>query len=395
MKAVVLAAGEGTRLRPFTVSRPKVMIPVGRRPMMEHVVRSLVENDITDIVMVVGYKKERIMTHFEDGSRFGARIEYAFQERQLGTAHALLAASDFIDGEFLVLAGDNIIDGKAVSDLMNGEGHAMLVTKSDIPSKYGVVMASRGRVKTIVEKPEADMGNVINTGMYRFRPEILESMRGVTRAGETGITHVLQRMLPDLDLRAIQTSGRWMDAVYPWDLIGLNAMALGSQGQKTGGTIESGVTLKGSVEVGEGTRIRSGTYIQGPVYVGEGCDIGPDVTIFPTTRIGDGSQIDPFTFISQSVVMDNVRIASHVHVSHSVLDDGVRLGPGCSASSGEAVTQVDREMFRLDHIGSLIGENTTVGSGSVLSPGCIVGAGCRIGPQTIVRNNLENGSVVY
>jgi len=395
MKAVVLAAGEGTRLRPFTVSRPKVMIPVGRRPMMEYVVRSLVENGITDIVMVVGYKKERIMTHFEDGSRFGARIGYAFQERQLGTAHALLAASDSIDGEFLVLAGDNIIDGRAVSDLMKGEGPAMLVTKSDIPSKYGVVRASRGRVKSIVEKPEADIGNVINTGMYRFRPEILESMRGVTRAGETGITHVLQRMLPDLDLRAIQTSGRWMDAVYPWDLIGLNAVALGSQGQRTGGTIEPGVTLKGSVEVGEGTRIRSGTYIQGPVYVGEGCDIGPDVTIFPTTRIGDGSQIDPFTFISQSVVMDNVRIASHVHVSHSVLDDGVRLGPGCSTSSGEAVAQVDKEMFRLDHIGSLIGENTTVGSGSVLSPGCIVGAGCRIGAHTIVRNNLENGSVVY
>jgi glucose-1-phosphate thymidylyltransferase len=395
LKAVVLAAGEGTRLRPFTVSRPKVMIPVESRPILEYVVRSLVENGIKDIVMVVGYRKERIMTHFEDGNRFGARIRYSFQEKQLGTAHALLAASERIDEEFLVLAGDNIIDGRAVSDLLEGEGPAMLVTKSEIPSKYGVVNATHGIVEKIVEKPEDDMGNVINTGMYRFHPGILEQMRGVTREGETGITHVLQRMLPDLELRAVRTGGRWMDAVYPWDLIGLNAVALAVRGQRMAGRVDSGVTIKGPVEIGERTCIRSGSYIQGPVYIGEGCDIGPNVTIFPSTRIGDGTQIEPFTMISQSLVMDNASIGSHSHVSHSVIDDGVVLGPGCSVPGGKAVTQVENEMFRLDHIGALVGEDTSVGPGAVLSPGCIIGASCRIGPNAMVRDNLENRSVVY
>jgi len=395
LKAVVLAAGEGTRLRPFTVSRPKVMIPVGRRPILEHVVRSLVENGITNIVLVVGYRKERIMTHFEDGKRFGANIEYAFQDKQLGTAHALLVASDLIDEDFLVLAGDNVIDGRAVSDLLHGETPAMLVTKSEIPSKYGVVRANRGVVESIVEKPENDVGNIINTGMYRFDTGILDIVRGVTREGEMGITTVLQRMLPELDLRAIQTGGRWMDAVYPWDLIGLNAVALGTQGSRTGGTVESGVIIRGPVEIGDGTRIRSGSYIQGPVFIGEGCEIGPNVTIFPSTRIGNGSQIEPFTFVSQSLLMDNVRLGSHVSVYHSVIDDGVVLGPGSSVPSGEAITQVEREMFRLDRIGALVGENTTVGAGSVLSPGCIIGSGCRIGSNVIVRDNLDNRSVVY
>jgi len=395
LKAVVLAAGEGIRLRPFTVSRPKVMIPVGKRPILEYVVRALVENDITDIVMVVGYKKERIMSHFEDGNHFGVKIKYAFQERQLGTAHALMAAADYIDDEFLLVAGDNIIDGRTVRDLVLGSAPAMLVTKSEIPSKYGVIQATKGNVISIVEKPEEDIGNVINTGMYRFNLDILDAMGNLASEDGLGITNVLQRLLPELQLRAISSTGLWIDAVYPWDLIGLNAVALGSGGQSIAGNVEAGVTLKGPVEIGEGTRVRSGTYIQGPVFIGEGCDIGPNVTIFPSTRIGDGSQIEPFAFISQSVIMDNVIVNSHVHISHSVIDDGVRLGPGCSAPSGQAFTKVENEMFKLDEIGALVGENTTVGSGAVLYPGCIIGAGCRISPQARIRDNLENRSVVY
>lgn len=395
MKAVVLAAGEGTRLRPFTFSRPKVMIPVGKRPILEYVVRALVENGITDIVIVVGYKKERIMSHFEEGAKFGARIKYAFQERQLGTAYALLAATEAIDQEFLVVAGDNIIDGRTVEDLLNGESPAMLVTKSEIPSKYGVVHANMGNVVSIVEKPEDEIGNIINTGMYRFTPDVLVAMKRLVQGGNMGITHVLQMMLPELRLKAISSTGRWMDAVYPWDLIGLNAAALGAGGQKLGGRIENGVTLKGPVEIGEGSRIRSGTYIQGPVSIGEGCDIGPNVTIYPSTRLGDGAQVEPFTFISQCVIMNNVQIGSHVHLSHSVLDDGVVLGPSCSAPSGQAVIQVENEVFRLDTIGALIGERTSVGAGSVLTAGCIIGAGCKIGPHVRVRDNLENRSVVY
>jgi UDP-N-acetylglucosamine diphosphorylase/glucosamine-1-phosphate N-acetyltransferase len=395
LKAVVLAAGEGTRLRPFTYSRPKVMIPVGRKPILEYVVRALVENGINDIVMVVGYKKERIMSHFEDGNRFGARIEYAFQQRQLGTAHALLAAADAIDDEFLLVAGDNIIDGRTVKDLLQGEAPAMLVTRSEIPSKYGVIQASKGVVVSIVEKPEDKIGNVINTGMYRFTPDILKFMSVEPEGGGLGITHVLQKILPELNLKAITSTGKWIDAVYPWDLIGLNAAALGAGGQRIAGTVETGVTLKGPVEIGEGTRIRSGTYIRGPVFIGEGGDIGPNVTIFPSTRIGDEVQIEPFTFISQSVVMDNVGIGSHSHISHSVIDDGVKLGPGCFAPKGQAVTQVESEMFRLDEIGALVGENTSVGAGTVLSPGCIIGAGCRIGHHARIRDNLENRSVVF
>ena len=134
MKAVVLAAGEGMRLRPLTVSEPKVMIPVANRPILEHVVDALVKNDVHDIVMVVGYRKERIMSHFEDGRRFGARIEYVVQEKQLGNGHALFSARDRLSGEFMVLSGDNIVDRRAVGDLLKaGSCPSALVVESENP----------------------------------------------------------------------------------------------------------------------------------------------------------------------------------------------------------------------------------------------------------------------
>ncbi len=135
MKAVILAAGEGMRLRPLTASEPKVMIPVANRPILEYVVDALVKNDVREIVMVVGYRKERIMSHFEDGKKFGARIDYVVQEKQLGNGHALLSAKDRLSGEFMVLSGDNIVDRRAVGDLLRaGSCPSALVVESENPS---------------------------------------------------------------------------------------------------------------------------------------------------------------------------------------------------------------------------------------------------------------------
>ncbi len=395
MKAVVLAAGEGKRLRPFTVSRPKVMIPVGNRPILEYVVSALVENGIQDIVLVVGYRKETIMSYFADGKKFGARITYAVQEKQLGTAHALSVAKKYLDDDFLVVAGDNLIDSRAVSDLVGHDGGpSLLVTESEIPSKYGVVQVEGDRVVRIDEKPEGRIGNIISTGIYRFNKELYRLVEDGVSAGKIGITQVLQALVPKMDLPAVHTTGKWVDAVYPWDLIGVNAAALAVHGQDIAGTIESGVTIKGSVSVGAGTRIRSGTYIEGPATIGEGCDIGPSTTILPSTSVGNGVQIGPFSLLSNCLVMNNVDIGSHSHLSHSVMDDGVRVATGLACPAGCAFARVEDEFFRLERIGGLVGEGTEIGSGVVVSSGSIIGAGCRIGSGVRVTGNLENKSVV-
>ena len=204
VQAVILTAGEGTRLRPLTVSRVKGMIPIANRPILEYVVNALAKNNIRDIIMVVGYKKERIMAYFEDGIDFGVKIQYADQKKQLGTAHALVQAQDLIKKDFLVLSGDNIIAPEGISNLLeeNKNDASLLITHSDTPSKYGVVGLTGNRVKHIVEKPEItgdlltkgvpsifslalwehqekSISNIISTGIHRFHPKIFKHIEAI------------------------------------------------------------------------------------------------------------------------------------------------------------------------------------------------------------------------
>jgi UDP-N-acetylglucosamine diphosphorylase/glucosamine-1-phosphate N-acetyltransferase len=371
------------------------MIPVGNRPVLYHVVKSLVQNGITDVVLVVGYKRERIMSYFGDGSDFGAHITYAVQEKQIGTAHALKAAQRSIDSDFLVLAGDNLIDAASVADLAGMKsGSAILVTTSETPSKYGVVEVEGGKVRSIVEKPERKIGNVISTGIYRFTPDIFGLIDASVAKGEFAITDVIRQNQHRITLRAVQASGKWVDAVYPWDLIKVNATALDIEGQDVNAVVEPGVTLKGPIVIGAGSRIRSGCYIEGPVIIGEGCDIGPFVTVLPATSVGSGVQVEPYSFITESLIMNNVHIGSHSHLSRSVLDDGVDAGPGLWAPCAAASVMVEGEHYNVENIGALVGEDTTIGSGVSIEPGTLIGAGCRIRASSRVSGSLENRSIV-
>src|SRR5690606_8742553 len=154
MKAIILAAGEGLRCRPLTLTRSKVMLPVANRPILEHVISSLEKNEIKEIILVVGYEKERIMNYFEDGLNFGVNISYVEQKAQLGTAHAIEQAKKLIgpeDSEFLVLNGDNLVEPKTISDLLNNyKGDASLLTvKMEETTGYGVILKEKNKVTRI------------------------------------------------------------------------------------------------------------------------------------------------------------------------------------------------------------------------------------------------------
>jgi len=192
VKAVILAAGEGIRLRPLTLYKPKVMIKVANKPILEYVVRALAQNRIKDILMVVGYRRERIMTYFEDGQKFGVNIEYEVQDKQLGTAHALSLVEGKTGDGFLVLPGDNIPDPSIVRDLVaSGVPNSIAVTESSQPSKYGVVLLRGKQVTKIVEKPESLMGNLISTGLLYLSDKIFGCIRQCAEQGSHDMTAVL------------------------------------------------------------------------------------------------------------------------------------------------------------------------------------------------------------
>jgi len=397
LKAVILAAGEGIRLRPLTLYKPKVMIKVANRPILEYVVRALAQNHVRDIIMIVGYRRERIMTYFEDGQKLGVNISYEVQDKQLGTAHALSLAEGKTGERFLVLPGDNIADPSMVKDILaSDEPYSIAVTESQLPSKYGVVLLKGRQVTGVVEKPESNLGNLISTGLFHMSSRVFSHIRSCASAGHHDITAVFQSILASGErIAAVKTAARWSDVVYPWDLLDLNARVLTEGAGAVAGTIESGVHIRGNVQVGEGSVIRSGTYIEGPVRIGRGCDIGPNVCLLPSVSIGDNVNIQSSTEIRNSLVMNDVTIGPGALVSHSVIGDGSRLGAHFVAGAEKAQVILEREIHVVPALGVILGEDTVVGNCVTVEPGVFIGSSCRIGSlRNIPKNVPDNSSVV-
>jgi len=397
LKAVILAAGEGRRCRPLTQTRAKVMLPVGNRPFMEHVILALAKNEVRDLYIVVGYQKERIMDHFEDGVDFHVNITYLEQQEILGTAHALGKARSYMDEEFMVVNGDNLIDARAVQDLISVRGESVvLAALRQQTGDYGVLTVRDGSVKAIVEKPGRPCAGIINTGAYKFSPSIFDELAKtpISERGSYELTQTLSRMIEDgREIRALITKGVWADAIFAWDLLGANSLALSIKDSKVEGSVEDGAWCRGAVEIGEGSLIRSGSYLVGPVSVGRDCDIGPNVTVLPSTSIGDSVRIGSHTEIRNSIIMSGTRIGSGAAISDSVIGAACVLGDHLSVEVGPSVHEME-EMFYKAEFGAIVADDVTAGNRIIVHSGTMVGTGASIGSGAAVRGWIERGSKV-
>lgn len=394
MKAVILAAGEGKRLRPFTYSEPKVMIPVANRSIMEYIVRALVANHIEEIIVVVGYRKERIMSYFGDGDDFGASITYVNQEKQLGNGHALFAARNEIENDFLVLPGDSLVDSRSIADLASIDPeHGALVIESNMPPKYGIAMLRKNSISDISEKFSEGQSNMVLTGAYKLPAGVFETLGVLMDAGDYNLTHAIKTHLGKMSLKVIFCQGLWIDAVYPWDLLEVNHTALAMSQLQTAGKIESNVTIHGRVSIGEGTVIRSGTTLYGPIIIDSGCDIGPNVSIFPSTSIGSNVTVDSFSVIRNSLIMSDCSIGPHSYLSQSVLGYGIRARSHLMASAADSYVQLEDAFYKVPNIGTLIGEDSSFGSGVSIEPGTIIGPKCKISSGSRMNRNAPTGAI--
>jgi len=386
-QAVILAAGEGQRLRPFTLTKPKVMLSIADKPILQYVVESLAQNGIRHIVIVVGYRREQVFDYMGAGEQFGVEIVYITQEKQLGTAHALSQVKDVVEDEFLVLPGDNLIEADTIAQFVAMKPNAVLVKKVDDTARYGVVLTEKGVVKDIVEKPKEAKGNIVNTGIYAFSREIFDFV-----GAELDIPDVLNGMLAQGHaISAQETDGIWLDVVYPWDILNLNDAILHRIPASLGGTIEAGASVKGLVSVGKDTVIRSNSYIVGPVVIGEDCDIGPNVHLLPSTSIGDNVVISPFSEIKNSVIGDDVSIGPGSIIQDSVIDDGCVMKGHFTACSGEAEVKVNGE-YHLVNVGAMLGVGCKLGSSVVAQAGAIIGNYSQIQALKLISGKLPDRS---
>jgi glucose-1-phosphate thymidylyltransferase len=397
LKAVILAAGEGRRCRPLTQTRSKVMLPVGNRPFMEHVILALAANDIRDLYVVVGYQKERVMDYFEDGLDFGVKITYIEQNELLGTAHALRKAEGYINEQFLVVNGDNLIDARAVKELIASKGeNVILAALRQHSGDYGVLMVQQERVKAIIEKPGKPCSGIINTGAYKFSPAIFEDLRHtpISERGSYELTQTLSQIIEEgRDVVPVIGKGIWSDAIFAWDLLNANNLALGMKETSISGEIEEGAIIKGPVGVGKGSIIRSGSYLVGPVCIGEDCDIGPSVTILPSTTIGDSVRIGSHSEVRNSIIMSDARMGSASIISDSIIGASCTLGDQLVIETGPAVVDWE-DAFERAEFGAIFADDVTIGSRVLAFPGTVVGTGTRIGSGASIRGWIERESRV-
>ena len=386
MQAVILAAGEGQRLRPFTVNKPKVMIKVANKPILEFVVEALRDAGILDIVMVVGYKKGRIMNYFGEGGKWNVRIRYAIQQQQLGTAHALKQAEKMVsDEEFLVISGDNIVDSETIKKIK--EPWTIAYKETEEPSKYGVIVLSDDRVEKIIEKPEKPISNLANTGIYCFTSEIFDFI-----GDRTDLISVINSMIGrGYEFRCVEANV-WMDVVYPWDILRVNDLAMRFSGKVVAGKVEN-ATVIGDISIGRNTVIRGNVYIKGPVIIGENCEIGPNSVIMPSTSIGDNVKIGAFSYIENSVINDNVVISPNSYVKNSVIDRGCVIEPKFTVLSDLTEIKVGEEIHKVK-TGVFIGEGCRIGAGVVMEAGTIVGNDVRISSLKTVRGVIPDNSLI-
>lgn len=383
MKAIVLAAGRGTRLEPLTDVRPKPMLPIANRPLLEHVVEAIVSAGIDEVVLVVGYKRERIQEHFGDGDDWGIDIEYAIQEKLLGGAHAVLQAESLVDGEFVVLNGDRVIDSTIIERVAaepREDDALVAVTRSADPSNYGVVEVDGDRVTGLVEKPptHAVSSDLINAGVYRFGPDVFGSIRRTEAEGELTLPAVLQDGIAESRVRAVRYRGLWQDVSYLWDLPSVNAAMLDRLGGDVHPTarVHDRATVSGTVAVGSDTRVR------------------PGATVLRGTALGDNVEIGANAVVANAVVLPDATIEPGAVVRDCVVGENASVGPNTTVEGGLADVVVDGTFHGDVRFGGVLGDNADVGGNVTVNPGSVVGTGATVQSGAVLSGRVPSGAEV-
>jgi bifunctional UDP-N-acetylglucosamine pyrophosphorylase/glucosamine-1-phosphate N-acetyltransferase len=380
MQAVVLAAGEGTRMRPLTVNTPKPMLPVADRPLVAHTADTAIEAGAEELIFVVGYEADAVREYFGESYR-GVSVEFAVQEEQLGTADAVDAASEYLDGPFAVLNGDNLYDEDSLTALFDAAPSIAAYRVAD-PSNYGVLSTDGDTVTAIIEKPEDPPTELANAGAYAFPAEAREWLDvPMSDRGEREITDVVARAIEESTVTAVEVQ-RWLDVGRPWELLEANEWKLAEQRRRIDGEVHGDADLRGDVVVEEGAVIEPGVVVEGPVLVREGATVGPNAYVRGATVLGPDSHVGHGVEVKNSVVMADSNVPHVSYMGDSVLGTDVNLGAGTQVANlrhdgepvkitvkGERVSTGRRKFGVVAGDGARTAINTSLNAGVVLSAG--------------------------
>ncbi len=394
IEAVVLCAGEGTRMRPLTYTRPKAMLYVGGKPVIHHQLKALELAGVSKAVLVVGHKKEKLLEYLkEHKEEFSITIETVEQKKtKYGTAAAVIAAKDHINHPFFVLAGDLVFEPevlKEMRELHTGEG---VIAGKEVqkPERFGVIVEEKGRVKKILEKPFNPPSKLINASIYLFSPEVFQKLRevGKSERGEYELIDVVE------GARVLKIRGFWKDLAHPWDLFDANQFLLERMQAKPTNIYNS--TVKGKVIMEEGAEIFDSYIDVGVHYIGKNTKIGPHAYLRGWNMIGDYCVIGDSTSVKNAILFPHVKAKHLTYIGDSVIGEGVNFGAGSQIANLRfdaryVSVQLENgkwESTNRKKFGCAVGDNTKFGILSGVMPGKLIGPDCWIGPGVIVNQNI-------
>lgn len=400
MKAVILAAGEGNRMHPLTYTRPKVMLPLANKPILEHLLLEAREAGIREFVFVVGYRGDTVRRFFSNGDRWQVSIEYVTQMKQLGTTHALSMVERFIDGKFLLINGDVIVGGEYIRKIAARNEISLSLVEVTNPRDLGVVEVEEGQVVRIYEKVANPPSNLANAGLYLLTEDIFAAASGIKKSprGEYEITDSLQLLIDEQHRVSYEIIDNWLDLSYPWDLLTGNEALMSRVIPQNLGLVEENAVIKGMVSIGKGTVIRANSYIIGPVVIGENCEIGPNCYIRPSTSIGDNCHIGSSVEVKNSIIMGDSKVPHHNYVGDSVIGEGCNLGAGTKVANlrldKKVITAMGIDTGR-HKLGAILGDGVQTGINACIDVGSLIGNDTYIGAGALASGVIAPNSRIY
>ncbi|MBN1217348.1 MAG: NTP transferase domain-containing protein [Anaerolineae bacterium] len=407
MQAVILAGGEGKRIHPLGINKPKAMFEIMGKPLIQFVVENLREVGITDLIIVTGPNQEQIHNHFGDGSEFGVNVRYTFQAQPLGMANAVQTAEGMVDTPFFVLNANDIFEPRLLTEVMaradeTGANLVLVGRKVAEPWRFGVMgFDGDGRLVKVVEKPPVgqEPSNIAVVGVYFFSPDIFQCIRD-TPQGKTDDQYerAYQLLIDHGQGVHVEYDGVFDSYKFPWNLLTVSDLLLQQKvkGQQISPSakISDRAIIGDNVIIEDNVRVFENAVIRGPAYIGVGSVIGNNAMVWGGCSFGSGNVIGFGSEIKHSVFGRNVW-THRAYVGDSIVSDNCSFGAGTITANFRfdeedvSVNMGDQRMSTgANKFGVIMAEGCRTGSNSVLMPGVKVGPNSIVGPGVVLLEDL-------
>jgi UDP-N-acetylglucosamine diphosphorylase/glucosamine-1-phosphate N-acetyltransferase len=412
LQTIILAGGEGKRVFPLAVNRPKPMFKLLGKPLIHHVIGTLKEAGLKDYVVVVGHRGEQIKDYLKDGSKLGVNIDYMVQKESLGMADALETAKGLAEDNFFVVNADDIFEASLIKQMIRqfNEGNAEIVLSCKPVKetwKFGIIRVEDEKVTDFVEKPPKgkEPSNLAVVGVYILPKQIFDYYKKIPVSDHQYEDAILQFIRDRNVVKSVSYDGFFAGYKYPWDLFTINKQLMDGQVKKQ--TIEEGAeiseraTVEGRVWIGRGTKVFEGACIRGPCYIGENSVVGGNSLVRDYSSLGRGCVVGFSTEIKHSLIGDDCWFHMN-YIGDSIIASNCLFGAGTITANfrfDEKNIKVRIKNKKIDSgtnkLGAIIGDNSKTGINACLEPGVKIGPQSMVGANVDLQDDLEPKKIIF